>query len=251
MTLSDEARRHLDRYLEEMRASLGPSERDGIADIEQDIRDHIDAELGERPSPVSADDLDAVLSRLGSPRQWVLAADAGPSAEVAIPHGRSAEDWLAYASLALLLLGFVLPFFIPVSWLVARWTLARFEQRAEHLGTRRWILYPPLALVSVAILLLALFWPFGAFAELGMIVAQKVGSVGSDRFPPVVALAVAAGGLGGYWIVLGAASALGERAVRFLFHPFAEGFRRRHGWWLSGAGAILALGAAIAFLGFR
>jgi len=245
MTLSNEARQHLDRYLDEMRASMGPSESN---EIEQDIRDHIDAELGERPSPISADDLDAVLSRLGSPRQWVLAADAGPSRAMPIPIGRSAEDWLAYASIALLLLGFALPFFLPVSWLIARWALARLEQRAEPLGARRWLLYPPLAVISIGIALLALFWPFGAFAELGTITAQRVGAVGSDRFPPVLTLAVAFGSLGVYWIILGAASALGERAVRFLFHPFADGCRRRHAWQLSCTGAVLALCAAAGFL---
>ena len=249
MTLSNEARQHLDRYLEEMRASMGHSDSD---EIEQDIRDHIEAELGDRPHPISADDLDSVLSRLGSPRQWVLAADTGPSQAVPIPLGTSAEDWLAYASIALLLLGFALPFLIPVSWLLARWALARLELRGEHLGTRRWLLYPPLAVISIGLLLLALFWPFGAFAELGTIAAQKLGAVGSDRFPPFVALAVAFGSLGAYWVILGAASALGERAVRFLFHPFADGFRRRHAWRLSVAGAILAaLCAAAAFLGSR
>ena len=243
MTLSNEARQHLDRYLEEMRASMGPSES---SEIEQDIRDHIDAELGEPPSPVSVDDLDAVLSRLGSPKQW------SSSASAPAPIGTSTEDWLAYASIALLLLGFPLPFLLPVSWVIARWALARLEQRGEPLGARAWLLYPPLAVISIGIVLLALFWPFGAFAELGTVAAQRVGSVGSDRFPPLVTVAVAFGCLGGYWVILGAVSALGERAVRFLFHPFAAGFRRRHAWRLSIAGAIVALlGAAAAFLGSR
>lgn len=229
MTLSHEASRHLDRYLQEMRASMGDSE--GV-EIEQDIRDHIEAELAERPSPVSADELDAVLTRLGSPGQWVVTADS---------RGTRLDDWLAYASAMLLLLGFVLPFFIPVSWLLARWTLARLEQRREHRDARRWLLYPPIALVSLAIGVLALVWPFGLFGEIGTIVARnRVGT-----------FAVAFAGLGGYWILLGAACAFGERGVRFVLHPFAERFRRRHGWWLSGAGAIVALCAAITFFGSR
>jgi hypothetical protein len=246
MTLTDEARAHLDRYLEEMRASLDRSDSE---EIEQDIRDHIEAELGDRPSPVSAEDLDAVLGRLGSPRQW--AADTGASPSLPVPDRHAAEDWLAYAGIALLLLGFLLPVLLPVSWVVARWALARLEQRGEQPGARRWLLYPPLAIVSFAIALLALCWPLGAFAEIGMTVARNHGAVGSDRFPPPLALAVAAGCLGGYWIILGAVAALGQRAVRFLFHPFARGFRARHGWWLSAAGAVLAVCATAVFIGSR
>jgi len=249
MTLSNEARQHLDRYLEEMRASM--SDSDSVDDIEQDIRDHIEAELGEHPSPISADDLDAVLTRLGSPSQWVLAAESGASRAVPIPLGVSGEDWLAYAATPLLLLGFLAPLLIPASWVIARWTLARLEQRGEHHGPRRWLVYPPLVFVSIAIALLALLWPFGAFAELGTLAAQRLGAVSSNRFPPAVALAVAFAALGGYWIILGAIAAIGERVVRFLFHPFADAFRRRHAWWLSGAGAVLAVSAAVAFLGYR
>jgi len=207
MTLTSEARQHLDRYLEEMRASM-PAEES--ADVEQDIRDHIDAELGERPSPVSAGDLDSVLVRLGSPRQWGVS-------EVAVAPRGGAEDWLAYASLALLLLGFLLPFFLPVSWLIARWTLARIEHRGEQPGTRRWLLYPPIAVVSIAVAVLILIWPLGLFGEL----AQRFGA-------PVRVPALAFAMLGGYWIVVGTVAALAPRAVRFLFHPFADGFRRGH-----------------------
>lgn len=244
MTFSDEARLHLERYLDEMRASMDASES---AEIEQDIRDHVEAELGERSAPVSAGELDAVLTRLGNPRQWGLPTDTAPPRPAS-----STEDWLGYANLALLLAGFALPFLLPVSWLMARWGLARLDQRGEDLGARRWILYPPLAVISIGILFLALLWPFGAFTELGAMAAQRAGAVGSDRFPPLVTVAVAFGSLGFYWILLGAAAAIGDRVVRFLFHPFAGGFRRRHGWRFSGAGAIVAvLGAVAAFLGAR
>ncbi len=248
MTFSSEARQHLERYLEDMRASMGGADGDGVAEIEQDIRDHIEAELGERPSPVSADELDAVLARLGSPAQWV----AGSSAAVAVPHPISNEDWLAYASSALLLVGFALPILWPVSFLLARWVLARIEQRAEPVGARRWLLYPPLAVVSIAIVLLLLFWPFGAFAELGMMVARNAGLPTETRFPPLVTLATTFGCLGAYWIIVGIAAAAGERFVRSLFHPFADRFRRRHGWMFSAAGAILAVaGGLTAYIGTR
>lgn len=244
MTLSGEARQHLDQYLQDMRASLRDSDREGIAEIEQDIRDHIDAELGERPSPVSAEELDAVLGRLGSPGQW--AAEAAPASR-----GTSVEEWFGYAAMALLLAGFVVPPLIVVSWLIDRAALARLEQRGEAAGARRWLFYPPLVVFSIGIALLLLFWPIGAFTELGSIAAQKIGAVPGDHFPSLPALAVALGSLGGYWIVLGAVLTFSERIVHFLFHPFADAFRGRHGWRLSGAGAVLVLCALAAFLGSR
>lgn len=235
MTFTTEARQHLENYLAQMRTSLGEGDAD---DVEQDIRDHIEAELAERPSPVSADDLDAVLARLGDPQEWLLAADA-PA--VTVPHGTRMDDWLAYAAIALLLAGFVLPFFIPVSWLAARWALARLEQRGEDAGTSRWLLYPPLAFVSIALVLLALFWPFGMFGELGAMLSKQRAAIA----------AVAIGGLGVYWAIAGALAAIDERVVRFLFHPFARSFRRRHAWWLSAAGVVVAIAAAAVFVAVR
>ena len=246
MTFSSEARQHLERYLEDMRASMGGADGDGVAEIEQDIRDHIEAELGDRPSPVSAEELDAVLARLGSPAQW----GAGSAATVAAPHPISNEDWLAYASSALLLVGFALPILWPVSFLLARWVLARIEQRGETAGARRWLLYPPLAVVSIAIALFILFWPFGACAELGMMVARNAGLPTYERFPHFVILAVTFGCLAAYWIIVGVIAASGERFVRSLFHPFAGWFRRRHGWMLSTFGAIVAvIGGLTAYIG--
>jgi uncharacterized membrane protein HdeD (DUF308 family) len=98
--------------------------------------------------------------------------------------------------------------------------------------------------------MLLLFWPFGAFTELGAIVAKNAGLPIHTRFPPLVTLAVTFGYLGAYWIIVGLAAATGARFVRTLFHPFADRFRRRHGWMLSAAGAILAVaGGLTAYLG--
>jgi hypothetical protein len=247
MTLSNEAHRHLERYLEEMRSSMRDCESDGAAEIEQDIRDHVEAELGERSSAASVDGLDAILTRLGSPRQWMMAGEQ----PVAIRGVGGVEEWMAFASIALLLLGFLLPPLLLVSWMTGRWALARLEQRGEHLGAGRWLFYAPLAPISIAVALLLLFWPFGALAELGTLAAQNAGAVGSDRFPPAVTLVVTFGGLSVYWAILGVLAALSERSVRFVFHPFAARFRPRHAWWWSGIAATVALGAAVLFVVIR
>lgn len=65
-----------------------------VGEIEQDVRDHVGAEFEGRVGPVSIEELDAVLHRLGSPRQWAAEHTLALAEQTA---GRS-NDWLAYAA---------------------------------------------------------------------------------------------------------------------------------------------------------
>lgn len=250
MRLNREAWERLNQYLEETRASMAGSAPGDVADIEQDIRDHVGAELADRSAPVSLDELDAVLQRLGSPRQW--AADHVPRRPPSSLAG-SAEDRLAYVSAGSMVLFLAVPPLLVLSWLLARWTLARLEERGEPLGARRWLLYPPIVIVVTPVAVIGLLWAFAPFAELGGAIYHQPRLLSSPAGDIIGAVTVALLGLGVYWMVLGVALAFGDGLVRLLFHPFAEGFRRRHGWWLSGVGAALTAAAAatLVFLGGR
>jgi len=251
MALTREASDRLNQYLEEMRASLRGSTTIDVAEVEQDIRDHIGAELADRPSPVSADELNTVLSRLGTPGQWG-ADPAQPATPVSSSSvfGGSLEDRLCYASAGSMLLFLVFPPLLIVSWLLARWTLARIEERGEPLGARRWLLYPPIAIVVAPLGVIALLWAFAPFAEAaGRFYRQP--RLFYSPFPNALgALTFAFAGLGVYWVFLGTCAAFGDRLVRFFFYPFAQGFRRRHGWWLMGVGAALFAVAAASLVFF-
>ena len=250
MRLNREAWERLNQYLEEMRASMAGSAPGDVADIEQDIRDHVGAELAERSAPVSLGELDAVLERLGSPRQW--AADHVPPRQASSP-GWSVDDRLAYACAGSMVLFLLFPPLLVLSWLLARWTLARFEERGEPLGARQWLLYPPIVIFVTPLGVIGLLWAFAPFAELGGAVYNQPRLLSSPARDVVGTVTVSLLGLGAYWMFLGAAVAFGDRLVRLLFYPFAEGFRRRHGWWLSAGGAALAAAAAatLVFLGGR
>lgn len=251
MTLSREAWDQLNRYLDEMRASMPASTPADLADIEQDIRAHIDAELDDRAAPVSVDELDKVLQRLGSPRQWAGETSAPPPLPSSF--GGSVEDRLAYATAGSMVVFLIVPPLLVLSWLLARWTLARIEERGEALGARQWLLYPPIVLITAPLAVIGLLWAFAPFAGLGGAIYNQPELLRSPAGDIVGAVAVALCGLGVYWIFLGAALAFGDRLVRLLFYPFAEGFRRRHGWWLSGVGAALSAttAATLVFLGAR
>jgi hypothetical protein len=245
MTLSRDAWERLNRYLDEMRASMAGSPPADMADVEQDIRDHIGAELADRSDPVTVGDLETVLQRLGSPRQW--AADHVP-VRPASSLGGSFEDRLAYATAASMVLFLAFPPLLVLSWLLARWTLARIEERGEPVGARQWLLYPPIVIVVTPVAVIGLLWAFAPFAELGGAIYNQPRLLASPAGDIIGAVTVALLGLGVYWIFLGAALAFGDRVVRVLFYPFAEGFRRRHGWWLCSAGAALAAAAAATFV---
>ncbi|MHC4860853.1 MAG: HAAS signaling domain-containing protein, partial [Planctomycetota bacterium] len=70
-TLSLEARSLLDRYLAQIRLSLGGSASVDAEEVKRDVREHIEAEIGDREEPVAASELQRILDRLGDPEQWV------------------------------------------------------------------------------------------------------------------------------------------------------------------------------------
>ena len=57
-------------------AALMGSPSVDLADVERDIRDHIDAALAGQAAPVEAVVLDNVLQSLGKPSQWLPEAEA-------------------------------------------------------------------------------------------------------------------------------------------------------------------------------
>ena len=69
--LTDDARKCLDDYLGEMRASLAGCRSVDSLDVERDVMEHIEKSLAEAPSPVESAALEAVLEQLGSPSQWI------------------------------------------------------------------------------------------------------------------------------------------------------------------------------------
>ena len=73
--LSETARQILERYLWELRISLQGCRSVDPAEVEADVKQHIDQELADQPAPVSGDQLDEVLRKLGSPWQWVPAEE--------------------------------------------------------------------------------------------------------------------------------------------------------------------------------
>jgi hypothetical protein len=184
LTAAAEAR--LGAYLDQVRAVLARAPGVSADEIAADIREHIEHELEGAARPVGLGDLEAVLARLGPPAGWVPSsrgsapAPAGPGFPGIRPYlrerwrvarevlWRGPHDWrLAYLAFGLFAVGVLafplFPLFLVLSYVLARAGLAAAREQGVEVGPARgWLLYPPVALVSTALLLAVVAVPVGA-----------------------------------------------------------------------------------------
>lgn len=168
--LTPEAEVRLGEYLRLVRAALAGSPDVSADEVEADIREHVENELRDRPRPVPRPELEAVLARLGPPTQWLPAGRAAPppglstagqyvrdrwrAAREAV--WRGPEDWrLPYLTLGTFALSVtIFPPLLPVAYILGRAGVTVGRDKGIELGAaRKWMLYPPIALVSLALLM--------------------------------------------------------------------------------------------------
>lgn len=191
--LTPDAEARLGDYLREVRTAVGGLPDVNPDEIEADIREHVENELRPFSRPVGRSLLDAVLARLGPPDQWAAGdrpdllrragflirervrgarAVVGGTLQTAWDAAwRGPEDWrlpyLAFGVFAVGVLAFpIFPFCLLVSYVLARAGVALAREKGIELGVaRKWLLYPPLVVVSLAVLLgVAVAVPLGVGA---------------------------------------------------------------------------------------
>ncbi|MHC4259984.1 MAG: hypothetical protein ACYSTF_06200 [Planctomycetota bacterium] len=236
LELSDNAKKALEKYLQQVRACLRGCKTVDANEIEQNIMEHIEGECAAVAEPVTINDLNLVLDRLGSPRQWIPEEELPWWRKAILRLRTGPEDWrLAYISFALLLLIFWL------SFLIARAAIKEAEAQQEKLGAQKWLIYPPLIVMYVTSSLLILLWPWlyifpGLVSLLEASEATHALSSEAEHFL-----------LGGfvtsiYWAGLGVVFMARPRWPSFLIRPFAGKFSRKI------AQLVFFLGLAIAFV---
>jgi hypothetical protein len=166
--LAPDAAERFDDYLRQVRAALRHSPDVNPDEIEADIREHVERELLGAPRPVPLGALEAVLARLGPPAQWGAGDDPTllrRATRLLRERFRTLrttlwcgpEDWrLAHLSfgvfaLGVLTFGMLMPVCLPVSYLLSRAALTYAREKGLALGGRKWLLYPPVVLVSLAL----------------------------------------------------------------------------------------------------
>jgi hypothetical protein len=260
-TLTLEAQHHLDRYLQEVRLLLSGTSGVDANEVEGDIRDHIETELGDREEAITAEELGHVLRRLGSPTQW-LGEDEIPAWRRALTRLYLGEDWrLAYLCLGISVLGAVLlvagspisVLLFAAGFLLARAAVSLAEERGEQLGPRRWLVLVPIFIVVVPVLLVVLT---GAFVPIGQVgyeegwfasVGLGPAAVDTPAREALIRIGLVSFGLGIWWVVLAGLWGPLRRALTPVTRPILA-FDQAQRRWLGVAGVMLTVIGAVALV---
>lgn len=262
-TLTLEAQHRLDRYLQEVRLLLSGTSGVDANEVEGDIREHIETELGGRGEAITAEELGRVLRRLGNPSQWV-GEDEIPVWRRALTRLYLGEDWrLAYLCLGITVLGAILlvsgsPIAVVLfaaGFLLARAAVSLADERGEALGPRRWLVLAPILVVVVPFLLVILAGPLiplgqvgyeeGWFASVGLGPA----ALDASGRGALVTLALVSFGAGVWWLVLAGLWGVVRRVLTPVTRPVVT-YQPAQRRWLVAAGLVLAIvgGVALALL---
>jgi hypothetical protein len=264
-----EAEARFNEYLAHARAALAGCAELSPDDVEQDVRAHVAAEFPPGSGWVRLDQLETVLARLGRPEQWV--STGGPSPwrrgvdwvrgrpgavrrqvrDAAARFRAGPDDWrLAYLTFGLFLFGVVVfPLFVvllPASYVLARAAVALARERSNPLGPQRWLVYPPLVIVSLPLLLGLLLWPAGPAGAVADDLwrayradVQEALDLPRDLCEFLVFSYFISGALSLWGLIVGVTFWSFPRLPAFLFAPFFAGDRR--------AGERLTLVGGLAF----
>lgn len=264
VTLSQEAQGHLERYLRQIRTALRENPSVDADEVERDVLGHIDTELSGQPEPIGATRLLHILDRLGAPDQWVP-ADEHPAWRRPVEAFHSGPgDWRlalltfgCFVAAPALFMGRIVlwplpPILFAVSFLLARVTLALFDEHGEQVGPRRWLIYPPLvvwygalvvALVGGPVLLASVF-----VSDDPTLRSRLLSWPGGPAWMRV--LCVIGVALGIWWALLGLLLRSFPRGIQVAFRPFADRFERWHAMRLAilGLCVFVLSGMVLAFL---
>jgi hypothetical protein len=259
--LTQNAQKSLDQYLHQARAYLKGAKSVDAAEVEQNITEHIENELAGAAEPVSAEELDTVLQKLGSPQQWVGEEELPWWRKMILRLHHGPEDWrLAYISFGVFVLAFFagrLGFIVLLlaSFIISRATLSAIGDH-EKLKAQKWLLYPCLTPVYLALLGALLAAPLLGVVPLAYELEQQfIGRVeggefigrleGGERQYWLVACAACAGSVGLWWLIQGIVFMLRPNIPRVLFRPFAAGFNRKRALLLICVSLVVLVGSLV------
>jgi len=232
--LTGNAQKSLDKYLHQARAYLKGAKSVDAAEVEQNITEHIENELAGAAEPVSAEELETVLEKLGSPQQWVPEEELPWWRKMMLRVQTGPEDWrLAYISFGLFVSGVMLlptgAILIAGGFIAARAALSVVEDSTQ-LKAQKWLLYPSLMTVYLALLGALLALPLLALVPLAYEWEHTLKDdfrILDDMHYWLAACTVFAGSLGLWWIIQAVVLLARPNIPKVLFRPFADGFNRK------------------------
>jgi|GEM_PF-1102268 len=260
--MTPEASTRLERYLERMRAALRGSRSVEPAEIEQNVREHVEIALDGIPAPVGAERLGEVLEQLGPPERWLVDDDRPWWRRMLQRVSSGPEDWrLTYVAFGVFALGVLtLPigigvFFLACAFLLSRAAADLVAERGETLGARRWLVLPAIWLVLVLVSMGALISMIVPAMAIGIGNGDLYSLTGTQEASPGslervrVEVGFLAMSAGTWWVILAAIFAAVMKPFRTLFLPVTQRLSRKHAAILALVGVILAsLGAVLLFV---
>ncbi len=251
--LTESAKKCLDNYLRRVRVYLKGCKSVDADEIEADIREHIDSEFVGATATVSYDQLDAVLTRLGSPQQWVPEDELPPWRKILLRLHTGPEDWrLAYLTFGLLIVGFIvfpmIIFLAPASFLVARAALSFSDNKLPK--GQRWLVYPSLLLIYVPLALAIAFWPISLVVAVGENIEGEYRNSDSlladDLHAWVITWLIMLSAQGLWWAMLGGFCLKFQAFVKKLVTPFSDRVTTKRIAVVLLTGLVMAVGFALA-----
>ena len=234
IALSKSARRSLDDYLRQARAYLRGSRSVDAAEVEQNITEHIENALEGAREPVSCDDLEAVLEKLGNPQQWVPEDELAWWRRIILRLRSGPEDWrLAYMSFGLFVAGLALASVIPVfvvlilaSFVASRAAISQTPD-CRRLKAQKWLLYPSLITVYGFVLGTLFTLPF--WIVIGIAVEYKGRITGLSRELDYwfTACSAAFATMGAWWVILAVTVVFFGKKAAVLLRPFADAYKAK------------------------
>ncbi|MCK4856590.1 MAG: hypothetical protein KAT58_01335 [candidate division Zixibacteria bacterium] len=262
IALSESARRSLDDYLRQARAYLRGSKSVDAGEVEQNITEHIENELQGATEPVSCDVLDAVLDRLGSPRQWVSEEELPWWHRIILRLRSGPEDWrLAYMSFGLFVAALVIAPATPPLVFVVLMLAGFLASRAaisqtpdsNQLKAQKWLIYPSLIGVYGFVLVGLFTLPLVLLIPLAEEYERHFSRLQNDLdywFTACTVFSVAFAAMGAWWGILALVTLILGKRVVVLFRPFADAYKAKWAFLLLVIGLglmILSMGTGILY----
>ncbi len=234
-------------YVGQVRKYLSASKAPDPDEIIADLNDHVERELESISPPVSPDQLQAVLKRLGSPRQWVPEEDLSWWQQMILRLRTGPEDWrLAYLSLGVLIFGTLLgPLGLFGSFCLSRASLSVSTE--QEIRVKKWLIYPSLIIVYCLFVPVLLFWPVVPsifLVDLFEIGGQFYDNLLSDWYELAVIFVMAsiiAAILTAWWASLLLVFHCWPSLPKIMLRPFADSWQTKRLWYIVLIPAALAV----------
>jgi hypothetical protein len=256
INLNDNAKKYLDKYLQQIRTYLRGCKTVDADEVERNVIEHIESEFEGATAAVSFEKLDAVLQRLGSPQQWLSEEELSWWRKMIVRLRTGPEDWrLAYISFTMLILSALFCFcnaveisfiFLTASFILSRTTLSVVDNHNE-LKAQKWLIYPSLVIVYGVALFSLLFWPIPLLFELTSgydhaKIDMFPWSAGSGTPYWTIAFIFFAGATFLWFLILGLIHKKTPRLFVAVFRPFAKTIKPNSLNWFMGimAGLVIA-----------